>query len=119
MLAYLTLIFICQFAGEVLVSLVGLPVPGPVVGMVILLGVLMIMGRVPQPLGRIAETLLSHLSLLFVPAAVGVMLHFHLIGAEWPAMSLAVLASTIIGIVVTGLVMTLLVRRSHPRARED
>lgn len=96
-----------------------MPVPGPVAGMVIMLGVLGLLRRVPQDLGAIAQTLLGHLSLLFVPAAVGVMLHFRLIGGEWAAMSVAVLVSTLVGIAVTGAVMMVLGRRDAPPAPQS
>lgn len=119
MLFYLTLIFACQLAGELIVGILAVPVPGPVAGMVIMLGVLGLLRRVPQDLGAIAQTLLGHLSLLFVPAAVGVMLHFRLIGGEWAAMSVAVLVSTLVGIAVTGAVMMVLGRRDAPSAPQS
>lgn len=116
MLGYLTLIFICQFAGEFIAGLLSLPIPGPVIGMVLMLALLIAMRKVPPDLGRVAEGLLGHLSLLFVPAAVGVMLHFHLIGSEWMAMSAAIIVSTLIGIAVTGIVMAAMLRRQQQRA---
>jgi holin-like protein len=73
----------CQLAGEFLVRLLDLPVPGPVVGMVLLLVVLQV--REPKRdsgVVRVAEGLLSHLQLLFVPAGVGVVQYLGLIGAS-------------------------------------
>lgn len=116
MLFYLTLIFACQLVGELVVALTGLPVPGPVVGMIVMLAALAIRRGVPADLARIAETLLGHLSLLFVPAAVGVMLHFRLIGDEWAAMGTALVVSTLLGIVVTGGLMAFALRRQNSRA---
>jgi holin-like protein len=57
------------------------------------------------------QQLLSHLSLLFVPAGVGVMLHFGRLGQEWLALVVALVVSTVITIAVTALVMRLLQRR--------
>jgi putative effector of murein hydrolase LrgA (UPF0299 family) len=110
-LSYITLLLVCQLAGEVVVRLVGLPVPGPVVGMLILLAGLIVRGGVPDGLEKVTRGLLNNMGVLFVPAAVGVMLHFRLIADEWLPIGAAVLVSTLATIVVTGLVMTRLERR--------
>ena len=83
MLGAITLLLVYQLLGEVAVQFLGLPVPGPVVGML----------------------------LLFVPAGVGVMLHFKRLGAEWLPIAVALVASTEICIGVTALVMQWLLRR--------
>lgn len=106
----ITLIFCCQLLGELLVKALALPVPGPVAGMLILFGGLMVRGSIPAAVDSVADGLLSHLSLLFVPAGVGVMLHAGLLGREWLAISVALVASTLASIAVTGLVMRRLAR---------
>ena len=73
--------------------------------MLLLLTGLLIRGRIPQGLDRMADALLSHLSLLFVPAGVGVILHASLIGAELLPIAASIIASTIITIAVTALLM--------------
>ena len=105
MLFYLTLIFTCHFIGEFIVVLTDIPVPGPVVGMVILFIGLLIHGKVPDALGQVADFLLKNLSLLFVPAGVGIMLHFNLVQAEFVPITAALIVSTVISIAVTGLLM--------------
>ena len=105
MLAYLTLIFSCQLAGELLVSSTGLPLPGPVVGMVLLFIGLLIHRSVPEKLAIVSDALISNLSLLFVPAGVGVMLHARLIGDELIPISIALVVSTLLTIAVTGSLM--------------
>ena len=117
MLAALTVLLVYQLVGEVFVQLTGLPVPGPVVGM-LLLFVTLIIKKPPEreegfatALRSTAQQLLSHLSLLFVPAGVGVMLHFGRLGQEWLALAVALVVSTVITIAVTALVMRLLQRR--------
>ena len=105
MLAAITVLLVYQLVGEVIVQVAGLPVPGPVVGMLLLFLTLALRGRVPGRLQDTAQTLLSHLSLLFVPAGVGVMLHFRRLEAEWLPISVALVASTVITIGVTALVM--------------
>lgn len=105
MLGYLTLILSCQLTGEAFVVWSGLPVPGPVIGMVLLFTGLVVKGSIPDDLARVGDTLLTHLSLLFVPAGVGVMLHAGMLGAQWVPISVALVASTILTIAVTAAAM--------------
>lgn len=105
MLGAFTLLLVFQLVGEVLVHLTGLPVPGPVVGMLLLFLALVARGAAPAWLRETCQGLLSHLSLLFVPAGVGVLLHFERLGAEWLPIAVALVASTVITIGVTALVM--------------
>ncbi len=118
MLTYLTLIFCCQLIGELLVSFTGLPVPGPVIGMLLLFAGLLLHGSLPEDLGRVADALITHLSLLFVPAGVGVMLHLKLLGDELLPISIALLASTLITIAISGRMMSWL-NRNREAARDD
>jgi len=101
---HLTLILGCQLAGEALVAATGLPLPGPVAGMALMFAGLMLAG-LPEGLARIADTLLGHLALLFVPAGVGVMLHLPLLARDGAAIGVALVASTLATIAVTALVM--------------
>jgi len=110
MLAALTVLLVYQLIGEVLVQLLGLPVPGPVIGMLLLFLSLLLRGEAPAPLRDTANGLLGHLSLLFVPAGVGVMLHFHRLASEWLPILVALVASTVLTIGVTALVMRALQR---------
>lgn len=109
-LGYITVLLVCQLVGEVLVLALALPVPGPVVGMALLFGGLVARRRIPAGLDAVAGGLLRHLSLLFVPAGVGVMLHFDLVMREWLPLSVALLLSTGATIAVTGLAYRLLTR---------
>ena len=105
MLGAFTVLLVYQLVGEVIVLATGLPVPGPVIGMLLLFLTLLARGSVPTWLRDTCQGLLSHLSLLFVPAGVGVMLHFKRLGAEWLPIVVALVASTVITIGVTALVM--------------
>ncbi len=104
MVGYFTLLLCCQLAGELLVAATGLPVPGPVCGMVLLFVGLLIFG-LPDNLAALGETLLSNLSLLFVPAGGGIMLHAQLLSREWLPIGVALVVSTLATVVVTGLLM--------------
>ena len=118
MLGYLTLIFCCQLLGELVVTALGLPVPGPVLGMALLFAGLLAYGSVPADLASTADALLSNLSLLFVPAGVGVMLHVSLIGREWLPISIALVLSTLLTVVVTAKVMVWLSPHSPASSTE-
>ncbi|PWV80632.1 CidA/LrgA family protein [Halomonas sp. A11-A] len=72
----MSVLLTCQFLGEVIARGLTLPIPGPVIGMVILLIGLMVRGKVPRSLRLTGEGLLRYLTLLFVPAWVGLMVHF-------------------------------------------
>ena len=112
MLSALTLILTCQLIGELVTRFLGLPVPGPVAGMVVLFALLAIRGSVPTDVGAVADALLKNLSLLFVPAGVGVMAHLGLLGQDWLPISVALVGSTLATIAVTALVMSRLARAS-------
>lgn len=109
MLFFLTVILGCQLVGEVFVAATGLPVPGPVCGMALLFAGLLLRG-LPKGLAQVADALLNHLSLLFVPAGVGVMLHARLIGRDWLPISVALVVSTLVTIAVTAAAMAWLGR---------
>jgi len=104
MLEALTWLLVFQLAGEVLARLTGLPLPGPVVGMVLLLVALVVRPALAETLNPLVAGLLTNLGLLFVPAGVGVSLHLGLLRAEWLPIVAALIGSTVAGIVVTALI---------------
>lgn len=105
-----TILLVCQLIGEIVTRLFHWPVPGPVLGMVILFCGLLVRGSVPEEMSAVTGGLLQNLSLLFVPAGVGVMLHAQLLAENWVALSFALVLSAAITLVVTGLVMTWMAR---------
>jgi len=109
-LAGIALLLGYQLVGEALALGLGLPIPGPVVGMLLLLLTLVVRRGAAAP-DTTADTLLSHLSLLFVPAGVGVIVHAERLGGEWLPIVAALLVSTVVTLVVTAWVMQWLVRR--------
>ena len=118
MLIGFLVLLLFQFAGEMIVVLSGLPVPGPVVGMVLLLVGLIAKGEVPEYLRIPSEALLKHLALLFVPAGVGLMTHFGLLKQDWLAILIALIVSTALTIVVTALILNPSAKKLH-RLGED
>jgi holin-like protein len=105
----LAILLLCQSAGEATVRLAQLTLPGPVLGMLILLAALNL-PAVRAPVQAMAEVLLAHLSLLFVPAGVGVMTHLALISQYGLRMLLVIVLSTLVGMAVTALVFRALLR---------
>ena len=106
MIETLTLLLAMQLLGEVLVRLLELPVPGPVVGMAVLFFALLIRGKpLPGAMGQTVNGLLRHLSMLFIPAGVGVILYLGVIADQWLAISLSLVFSTLLTIAVTGWLM--------------
>jgi holin-like protein len=110
MLPALTALLLAQLLGEVLVRTLGLPVPGPVLGLLCVLLALGVWPRLVAALKPTAQSLLAHLSLLFVPAGVGVMLHLRRLGDEALAIGVALVVSTLVGLGVTALTMAALMR---------
>jgi holin-like protein len=120
MLQALTTLLIFQLLGEALAYLLRLPVPGPVIGMAALFAWLLLRPQAIAGIKPAALEILRHLSLLFVPAGVGVMLHGERLAAEGWKLLLAVLGSTVITIAVTGLVGRWAIARFAPdRAAAD
>jgi holin-like protein len=112
MIAGLAALLSCQLVGEATARLLGLPVPGPVLGMALLFVILLRRGgSVPTELGTTADALLRVLGLLFVPAGVGVVLHLPAIARDWAPLALAVLAGTLLAVGLTGLLAQRLLRR--------
>lgn len=105
MLGYLTVILLCQLIGETLSGVLSLPVPGPVIGMLILFCGLLLRGEIPNALAQTADGLLRSLSLLFVPAGTGVMLHLGVLGDALAPLGLGLAVSSSVAVIVTGLVM--------------
>jgi putative effector of murein hydrolase LrgA (UPF0299 family) len=110
MIASLSLILLCQLAGEVIVRGLGIPMPGPVVGLVLLLGLLLARDRFAAlargPLQQdsvetVAKNMLAHLSLLFVPAGVGVVQKLDLVAEHGLAITAVLAISVVVTLLVT------------------
>ncbi|HCZ15782.1 MAG TPA: murein hydrolase regulator LrgA [Candidatus Accumulibacter sp.] len=111
MISAITLLLVFQLIGEIIAQSLGLPVPRPVIGMALLFAALAASGGPSVDLRNTAQGLLGHLSLTFVPAGTGVMLHFQRMSNEWLALAVSLLGSTLITITVTALTLRFLIRR--------
>lgn len=103
-----------QFLGELLSRWLAMPIPGNVVGMVLLLFLLAVGAVRVEWLEEAAELLLSHMALFFIPAGVGVMVYFDLIRREWLPIIVATVLSTFAVMAVTGWAEAWLEKRGGP-----
>lgn len=109
MLKPIAVLLLCQLAGESAARALGIAVPGPVLGFLLLFAILVLRDRgwIPasdtlggepdEPLGRVADGILSVLGLLFVPAGVGVIDNLDLIADH----GLALVATLVLSALAT------------------
>lgn len=114
MLRAIFLLLACQLTGEAIHRLTGLPLPGAVIGLMLLIGWLALVRAERPTLGAVSGWLTAHLSVMFVPAAVGLI-------EEGPALSrygvglvVATVVSTVLTLVVTALVFRWALARFVP-----
>lgn len=105
MIAAIAALLVLQLVGTVIVRLTGLPLPGPVLGMLLLFCYLLVRGEPSAEFAATTRTLLGNLALLFVPAGVGIVTHLRDVADQWLALSITLVASTAIAIVVTAFVL--------------
>lgn len=109
------ILLVCQLAGEWLMVWFGWPIPGPVAGMLLLLAGLLVYGRVPDGLRLPAEGLVRHLSLLFVPAGVGLMLFAETLAQHWLTLLASLVLSTLLTLAFTGWLLQAFEKRQHKK----
>ena len=111
MIQGLVQLFVFQALGE-LVSKFALPfIPGPVLGLVLLLVFLTLAGRVPEHIDLVGSGILQHLGLLFIPASVGVVLYLPLLQANAWSISVALVISVLATIGVSAGLLKVLTRK--------
>ena len=105
MLAAFAVLLVFQCLGEGIVFLFALPLPGPVAGMLLLMAGLILFPALQTLVEQGANTLLSHLSLLFVPAGVGIVAAAASGSGHWIAIAASVGVGTVLTLAVTGLML--------------
>ena len=111
MIQGLVQLFIFQALGE-LVSKFALPfIPGPVLGLVLLLAFLSVRGHVPASIDLVGSSILQHLGLLFIPASVGVVLYLPVLKANAWAISAALVISVLATVAVTAGLLKVLAKK--------
>ncbi len=102
-----------QMAGEILARWWGVPVPGPLLGMALMLIALCLLQRLPVPLGRLSSRLLAHLMLLFMPSVVAIMTQVDRISLEWLPFVAACVGATAVTTVVTAATLKYMLKRQQ------
>ena len=117
MLETLFIIFMFQLVGEAAQKVSGLPVPGPVIGLILMLSFLLFtknksghLETLRSQLILTSETLIKYLSLLFVPIGVGVVMHLQLLENQLIKVLAILLIGTVSTIVFTAFIFLRLSR---------
>lgn len=119
MIEALTLLLAFQLAGELITGISGLPLPGPVLGMAMLFIALLIKGGPSESLKTTSNSILQNLSLLFIPAGTGVLLHLNRLADDWLPLLLSVVLSTGLAMAVTALVIKALHKPQKSTAHQE
>ena len=110
-----TLLLLLQAFGSGISLLFSLPIPGPVIGL-LLLWPMVQWTPARDSIGAAATFLLGHLSLFFIPAGVGVVTHLDLVSQYGLRLLVVIVVSTWIGLAITALVLRALLK---PRERKN
>ncbi len=92
-------------AGNVISESLHLPIPGAVIGLILLMLYLQLRDEVPAPVEKVSQFCIRYLSVLFIPASVGIFFMTDLLAAQWLPISLALLVATPVSLVLTALIM--------------
>ena len=125
MLYGLFVLLACQLLGEAITHLLMLPVPGPVIGIVLLIAYQagaerLSSVRAPQILDTVQATsdgLLKYLGVMFIPAGVGIAQSYGLLLAHGVALIATLIGSTVLTLLVTVGVFRLAARLQEAKSR--
>ena len=105
MIRGLVQILLFQGLGEIISKLLGLPIPGPVIGLVLLLATLLMRRRIDADLDLVATAFTQHLGLLFIPAAVGVVMFVPQLADHGLTIAVILLISVATSVAVSALIL--------------
>jgi holin-like protein len=112
-------LLLMQLIGTLLVQFLHIPLPGPVIGMLLLFAYLLWRGSAPTALVRTTKPILENLSLLFVPAGVGIIAHWREAAGQVWQIGLVLVAAAAITLLTTAWTLHLLLRRHSARTLEE
>jgi holin-like protein len=117
MLAAFLLTLLLIVFGEAVTTALEIPVPGPVVGLLVL-AVVFAAREGPTPaMSRMFDAIIPYAPMLFVPAGAGVIAHADAIAANWLAIVSVITLGTFAVLLVTGLIVQALVRMLSARRK--
>jgi holin-like protein len=115
-------IFLFQLAGEFVQKFFELSIPGPVIGLILLLSVLLLKNkynRSPSTFERelvsSCESLLNYLPLLFIPVGVGVVMHLTLLEENLISVITIIILGTLLTLGITGFIMERLLKEDDQK----
>jgi putative effector of murein hydrolase LrgA (UPF0299 family) len=110
-------LFAALWLGNVLQELWLHSIPGPVLGMVLLLTVLLLTNWQPVGLNDVALWFIKYLSFFFIPAAVGIWFLDSAVQQQWPAIVMATVPATILTQLLVALLLKFLLARTEVTTR--
>ena len=119
MINALLVMLLYQLIGEILIRTLSLPVPGPVLGMLLLFITLLWRDTLATRIERTTQFILQNLTLLYVPAAVGVVVHLDLVRSEGGPIIITLIGSSLITITVTAVTMNYLLGKFRVRPASE
>lgn len=99
------------FIGNIISEFFALPIPGSIIGMVMLFIILIMRKSVPQSVDQVSSGLISIMGMLFVPAGVGISQYFDLLARDWFVIFFTAILTTFISLAVSAYLFTFLMRR--------
>ena len=117
MLKSVFIILLYQLIGELFQKFFGLSIPGPVIGLVLLLLTLLLIQKrqrvvpIKEDLFNSAEILLNYLPLLFIPVGVGVVMHLSLLEDNLSSVIFVIILGTLSTLALTGYIMEKILRK--------
>ncbi|HHV71798.1 MAG TPA: CidA/LrgA family protein [Clostridia bacterium] len=111
MIKGMTILVLLLTLGEILSRLLPLPIPGNVIGLILMVIALSIGVVKLEQVEEAGNLLLNNLPVFFIPAGISIILYFDLIRAEWLPILVSIIASTLIVLVTTGKLVDFLQKR--------
>jgi holin-like protein len=99
------ILLLFYFFGELISHFSGVPIPGSVIGMLLLFFSLVALGRSPTSLLKVSSLLLKNLSLLFIPVCTGMVFFLGMLQSQWWILVLSVSVSSELAMLVVGMTM--------------
>ncbi|SKA03726.1 holin-like protein [Pilibacter termitis] len=91
-----------SFLGESVSTVLKLPIPGSILGMIFLFIALETNLLKVEDIKEVGEFLLGNMTILFLPAGVGIMAQFHVIAGKWWQIAFIIIFALVLNIVIVG-----------------
>ena len=113
------IILAVTFIGEVLKLCIPLPIPASIYGLVIMLGLMMTKIVPVKSVKDAGSFLIEIMSLMFIPAGVGLMISWNEISDIWLPLVLIIIITTVVVMVVTGRVTQRVISHDNKKEKES